>query len=89
MNKTPEEIIIEKYGCSDLEDLQKCFLNDMISFSMIREAMEEYGKQQYNQAIKDAAENAKAKVDSDMITSLKVAPYVYVDKESILKLLKP
>lgn len=45
--KTPEEILVEKYGCSDLADLQKCFLNDMISFSMIVEAMHEYGKQQY------------------------------------------
>lgn len=56
MNKTPEEILIEKYGCSDLENLKKCFLNDIISFSMIRESIEEYGKQQYNQAIKDAAD---------------------------------
>lgn len=55
--KTPEEILIEKYGCSDLADLQKCFLNDMISFSMIRESMEEYGKQQYNQALKEFSEN--------------------------------
>lgn len=54
--KTPEEILVEKYGCSDLADLQKCFLNDMISFSMIVESMQEYGKQRHNEAINIATQ---------------------------------
>ena len=48
--------------------------------NVIIPSMEEYGKQQYNQAIKDAAENCTTELTSTCIRA---------DKASILKLLKP
>ena len=72
--KTPEEILID----IELDD-------DFVVFTIeerdvIHKAMEEYGKQQYNQAIKDAAEKCKGRL-LDYST-------VYIIKDSILKLIK-
>ena len=51
------------------------------------EAMEEYGKQQYNQAIEDAADSADA--DYTCLSGfMKEDVEVYVIKDSILKLKK-
>ena len=52
----------------------------------IKKEIEEYGKQQYNQAIKDAAENAKAFFFYDDFDG---SPEFGVNKDSILTLLKP
>lgn len=58
--KTPITYLIEHYGCKDLEDLQKCFLNPMeISITMLTEAIELAQKDAYNQAIEDSAVNAE------------------------------
>ena len=43
--KTKEEILISVYGCKDLEDLKKCFLDNDISLAMILKAMKEYAAQ--------------------------------------------
>ncbi len=45
MKKTPEEVLIDVYGCNDLEDLKKCFFSDARSLSMITDAMRIYESQ--------------------------------------------
>jgi len=40
-----EEILIKIYGCKDLEDLKKCFLDNTESLSMILQAMKEYASE--------------------------------------------
>ena len=53
--KDPVDYLIEHYGCKDLNDLQKCFLNpNDISITMLAEAIELAQKDAYNQAIEDA-----------------------------------
>ena len=71
--KTPEEILID----IELKEFASFTSNERY---VIYSAMEEYGKQQYNQAIKDAAENCTTELTSTCIR---------VYKDSILKLLKP
>ena len=51
--------------------------------------MEEYGKQQYNQGVKDVAKNAKVKTEFKSTGDYSGYDHVTVDKESILELLKP
>ena len=67
MNKTPEEILNE-CATIDGQTIQEFCLKAML----------QYGKQQYNQAIKDAAENARIFINKHE-----------VNKDSILKLLNP
>lgn len=58
--KKPIDYLIEQYGCKNLEDLQKCFLNsEDISIVMLTEVIELAQKDAYNQAIEDAAERAE------------------------------
>lgn len=45
--KTALEILVEHYGCSDAEDLRKCFIDDVLSETMILEAMESYATQSH------------------------------------------
>lgn len=87
-SKTPEEILNEIFDSSYRKDYRTEYPIDCII-----SAMQEYGKQQYSQAIKDAAENAKVK---SIVIGRTYSLYgfhnefVYtVDKDSILKLLKP
>lgn len=48
------DYLIEQYGCKDLEDLQKCFLNpDDVSITMLTETIETAQKEAYNEAIED------------------------------------
>ena len=47
-----EQILIDLYGCKDLEDLKRCFLNNSESLSMILEAMETY-KNQHEVTLED------------------------------------
>lgn len=54
--KTKEEILIEKYGCEDIEDLKKCCIDDRLSLSMILEVMDEWGEQVRSETIKEAKE---------------------------------
>ena len=74
--KLSPEYILDKHAdkaCWVIaEDLQE---------NVIIPSMEEYGKQQYNQAIKDAAENAE--MSWDFVHGYEI------NKDSILKLLKP
>lgn len=70
MNKTPEEILNE-CATIDGQTIQEFCLKAML----------QYGKQQYNQAIKDAAENVnRIALDHQSIC---------FTKDSILKLLNP
>ena len=75
MNKTPEEILNE-CATIDGQTIQEFCLKAML----------QYGKQQYNQAIKDAAENAEVCFTEDCVI---VRGDAEVDKGTILKLLKP
>ncbi len=45
---TKEEVLINEYGCKDLEDLKKCFLNNNESLKIILDSMELYAQQQVN-----------------------------------------
>ena len=84
--KLSPEYILDKHAdkaCWVIaEDLQE---------NVIIPSMEEYGKQQYNQAIKDAAENATAINDEWFDYGYQEWRYgdPIIDKDSILKLLKP
>lgn len=70
---------------SKIEEGSSWVLSYDIIDEVIIPAMEEYGKQQYNQAIDDAAENAKViRIKSDKSD----LSYHSVDKQSILKLKK-
>lgn len=51
----------------------------------VYDAMDEYADQKYNEAIRDAAENARTKTCYESCTQ---THYEDVDKQSILKLLK-
>ena len=78
--KTPEEIL------SKFESENCWVLANNLTSEVIIPSMEEYGNQQYNQAIKDAAENAKAFFFYDDFDG---SPEFGVNKDSILKLVKP
>jgi hypothetical protein len=72
--KTPEEwirILYTNAMCLTNNDLAKNIISDIQN-------------EAYNQAIRDAAENAKA----NLYTEQGMGAYTEVDKESILKLLK-
>lgn len=78
MNKTPEEIIDE------IENESRWVLPSDLIEEIIIPVMEEYGKQQYNQAIKDA-ESKVYSFSNDKIDKV----HQSCVKKSILKLLKP
>ena len=80
--KTPEEIL------NSIEENSSWCLSDDLIKEIILPAMEEYGNQQYNQGMKDAAENAKVTMKFEDSKDRSINRYVKVDKESILKLLK-
>lgn len=88
MNKTPEEILNEMCNVMPWQ-----FIGKEQIFPYLKEALEIYGKQQYNQAIKDAAENAEVKSIVIGRTHTLYGAYnefgYVVDKDSILKLIKP
>ena len=43
-----EEILINEYGCEDLDDLKRCFLDNKESLKMILDSMELYAQDQVN-----------------------------------------
>lgn len=91
--KTPEEILDDH--CTTTYNKYSGDEEIISSKEAVLIAMEEYGKQQYDQAIKDAAENAKVRKTVRTEYPHESHPYipvhkeeVVVDKDSILKLLK-
>lgn len=83
--KTPEEILID----IELKEFASFTSNERF---VIYSAMQEYGKQQYNQAVKDAAENVEISfpeyLDGNKVVYKCAIEDIAVDKESIFKLLK-
>jgi len=79
MEKTPDEILRQHLPI----DLMLANNADWTFYRVI-DALEEYGKQQYNQAIRLISENAKTKKVGNSGSWLDAE----VDKESILELLK-
>ena len=75
--KTPEEIFDILLKVSELR----------MDIETAEKKIIDFGKQQYNKAIKDAAENAKIKPKHKLSPGF-MDQYT-VDKDSILKLLKP
>jgi len=76
-NKTPEEILGKITGLTITDDMVRM----QTEISYLLQAMKEYGNQQYDQAIKDAAESAK-------IRFIPFSDNIEIDEDSILKLLK-
>ena len=77
--KTAEEIIKSNTSVTNWNFLEHVYHSGEV-YKQILSAMEKYGKQQYNQAIYDAAEN----VECGLIYS--PYPQCEIDKKSILKL---
>lgn len=85
-NKTPEEILFDQIEIakSKYPDENWMSSEEMLAspeFSFVINALKEYGKQQYNQALNDAANNAA-------IYFPKLMNIQRDAKEAILKLLK-
>lgn len=69
--KKPIDYLIDQYGCKDLEDLQKCFLNpDDVSITMLRDAIETAQNEAYNQALIDAVKNVRITVKDVYISKI-------------------
>lgn len=76
-NKTPEEIL------NEFETKSTFILSQTLIEQMIIPAMEEYGKQQYNQAVLDCMENARTTI---VISGSKET--IEIHENSMKKLLK-
>jgi len=90
--KKPIDYLIEEYGCKDLEDLQRCFLNPHdVSTTVLCDAIESAQKEAYNQALIDAVKNVRITVKDVYISKIgggdwESAPVL--DENSILNLKK-
>ena len=85
--RTPEEFLKSKLSVTNWN-----FLNHVLHsgevYKQILSAMNEYGNQQYNQAIEDAAENCESCQLTD-VHGVGIGEFVSMtDSESILKLKK-
>ena len=78
------EEILAKSSHIPIEDIQFKYECEIIRPSEAISAMEEFGRQQYNQAIKDAVKNAEGYYLDEVRQEMPAR----VNQESILKLLK-
>ena len=87
--KTPEEILKNTSNASG-HKLSEYISDAGYVWQMIIKAMKEYGTQSYNEAIDDAADNARSVKHEliDQYTGFSYYDYLPIDKRSILKLKK-
>ncbi len=88
--KTPEEINIQ----DELMKIHHKFGTSEMANYKIQQLFDEYGEQQYSQGVKDAAENAEIEIERNGVkyqvkSALHGKSNYCVDKDSILKLIKP
>jgi hypothetical protein len=83
--KTKEEILVEIYGCKDVKDLEDYFGIEMLSKSMILEAMQLYADEQSAKAVKAREEEIRGWIgkNSNFNKPAFLAPRFSVDSNEL------